>query len=390
MATNYPPKQAGSSTKYSAYKGYTAEATYWADVSANKCTEHLAVKYYAESNPNTVVLTVDATGDLTNAFVEGSTTRSRALLDAIAAQRMASLSTEHKEIAQHFYELAKQSYRIPTVTELKSRLTVIDENKTKKDTDSEQVEVQKEYDKWTSEEAKQAELAKLDKKKGASQNSEDRKEPVITDPIKGKTAPNGKHYSENDVRYLIITEGLTFESAEQRLATEDKYKNPNDTQKGKDDDTAKTANTTSDKDSSSSSFTGSPSSGINLSSNADREANAKLAKEHPERVVDGVYYADDEALAAAKKVKEERLKQEQAVATAQAEAEAAKLAEAMKNIQKTLYGDNEEVVEQLTGTVGGVELNAVLGTAQSVRQRQRVLDYNKFKGDYKEPSSGKG
>jgi len=130
-------------------------------------------------------------------------------------------------------------------------------------------------------------------------------------------------------------------------------------------------------------------SGKKFGSDIDKEKNAKLAKEHPEMTVDGIYYATEEARDKALKEKEERIAKESAQATAEAKAEAAQLAQSLKTIQKTLYGNNAEVYGQLGGDIGGIQLNAALGDAASVRSRQRLLDFNKFLMDYKEPSSGK-
>jgi len=128
----------------------------------------------------------------------------------------------------------------------------------------------------------------------------------------------------------------------------------------------------------------------NVMTQADKEKNAKLAAEHPERVVDGIYYSDDAALAKAKAAQEERLKAETQQATAEATAKANKLAAAMKKINETLYGtDNAEVLTQLQGSVGGAELSSVLGNAVSVRARQHLLDFKKFAEDFKAPNSGK-
>ena len=123
---------------------------------------------------------------------------------------------------------------------------------------------------------------------------------------------------------------------------------------------------------------------------SDKEKNAKLAAEHPERVVDGIYYADDEALASAKAAAEKRMQEESKQATAEATANANRLAAAMKTINETLYGtDNVEVLTQLQGTVGGAELSSVLGNAINIRARQHLLDFKKFKNDFKAPNSGK-
>ena len=122
----------------------------------------------------------------------------------------------------------------------------------------------------------------------------------------------------------------------------------------------------------------------------DKKKNAEMAAQHPERVVDGIYYEDDEALAQAKAASEKKIKEETEKAIADATARANKLAAAMKTINETLYGtDNQEVIQQLQGTVGGAELSSILGNAVSVRARQHLLDFNKFKSDFKEPNSGK-
>lgn len=122
----------------------------------------------------------------------------------------------------------------------------------------------------------------------------------------------------------------------------------------------------------------------------DKEQNAKRAAEHPERTVDGIYYESDDALAAAKAAQEKRIQEESKQASAEATANANKLAAAMKTINETLYGtDNQEILTQLQGTVGGAELSSILGNAVSVRQRQHLLNFKTFEEDFKEPNSGK-
>ena len=132
------------------------------------------------------------------------------------------------------------------------------------------------------------------------------------------------------------------------------------------------------------------SSNTSTMSQSDKEKNAKLAAEHPERVVDGIYYANDDALTSAKEAYEKKVQEETKLATAEATANANKLAAAMKRINETLYGtDNQEVIEQLQGTVGGAELSSILGNAVDVRARQKLLDFKKFKDDFKAPNAGK-
>lgn len=233
---------------------------------------------------------------------------------------------------------------------------------------------------------KEKELAKI--KKG-SQNEYDKQEPVISDPSSLK-APNGKHYSVNELTYLV-NNGKSLSDAMMILALDDRYKKSEETivvEQGPDGK----VNTNNDENAS-----GKKTSADNLptssssgpQSNIDKEKNDKLAKEHPERVVDGIYYADDDALKAAQEAKDKRIQEETAIATAQAENEANKLAQSLSNIQNVLYGGDRDVAEQLDGSVGGIELNSVLGDAADIRSRQRLLDFNNFINDFKTPSSGK-
>lgn len=122
----------------------------------------------------------------------------------------------------------------------------------------------------------------------------------------------------------------------------------------------------------------------------EKRKNAQLGLENPDRVVDGIFYADDKALADAKAAKEKRLQSESKQAEAQAIAKAQKLAAAMKTINETLYGtDNSEVITQLQGSVGGAELSSILGNAIDIRARQHLLNFNDFKEDFKAANTGK-
>ena len=122
----------------------------------------------------------------------------------------------------------------------------------------------------------------------------------------------------------------------------------------------------------------------------DSAKNAEMAKKYPERVVEGVYYADDEALAAAKAAYEAKVKADMASGKAAGTTAAMKLAQAMQTVNTNLYGENSsETVAVMSGTVGNVELGGVLGNAISVRERQKLLNWNKFKTDFKAPNSGK-
>lgn len=207
----------------------------------------------------------------------------------------------------------------------------------------------------------------------ASQNEYDKQEPVIADPS-SQIAPNGKHYSVSDIQSVMNTDNVSLSEAIIKLAGTEKYKKTDTiTVKAPDAVTENNKTTVSGQ----------------FYSDLDKKKNEQLAKEHPERVVDGVYYADDDALKKAQEAKEARVKEETQQATAEAKANAEKLATTLSTIQKTLYGDNTEAADQLTGTVGGVDLSSALGDVMSIRQRQKLLNFKDFVSDYKEPSTGK-
>lgn len=128
----------------------------------------------------------------------------------------------------------------------------------------------------------------------------------------------------------------------------------------------------------------------NTMTEEEKARNAALAAQHPERVVDGVYYASDDALQKAKEAYDKRIAEETKQANAEAIAKANNLAAAMKRINETLYGtDNAEVISQLQGSVGGAELSSILGNATTIRARQHLLNFKTFKNDFKEPNAGK-
>ena len=128
----------------------------------------------------------------------------------------------------------------------------------------------------------------------------------------------------------------------------------------------------------------------NTMTEEEKARNAALAAQHPERVVDGVYYASDDALQKAKEAYDKRISEESKQANAEAIAKANNLAAAMKRINETLYGtDNAEVISQLQGSVGGAELSSILGNATTIRARQHLLNFKTFKNDFKEPNAGK-
>ena len=106
----------------------------------------------------------------------------------------------------------------------------------------------------------------------------------------------------------------------------------------------------------------------NTMTEEEKARNAALAAQHPERVVDGVYYASDDALQKAKEAYDKRISEESKQANAEAIA---------------------EVISQLQGSVGGAELSSILGNATTIRARQHLLNFKTFKNDFKEPNAGK-
>lgn len=72
----------------------------------------------------------------------------------------------------------------------------------------------------------------------------------------------------------------------------------------------------------------------------DSKKNAEMAAKYPDRVVEGIYYADDAMLAAAKAAHEARVKADIASGKAAGTTAAMKLAQAMQTVNTTLYGEN--------------------------------------------------
>lgn len=134
-------------------------------------------------------------------------------------------------------------------------------------------------------------------------------------------------------------------------------------------------------------------------SNDEEERNKKLidtkGKEHPERIVNGKYYEDDDALKEAKEKAEKEEKEAEAKAQEQAKTRAANEVKFEKTINETLYGyDAPESIaaqsnEAMKAAVGGLELQSVLGNASAVKQRQHLLDPTKYKQEFKTPNPGK-
>ena len=125
-------------------------------------------------------------------------------------------------------------------------------------------------------------------------------------------------------------------------------------------------------------------------SNANDKEMATLKKEHPERFVDGKYYEDEEDL---KKAQEEYAKKQEAALAHAREVVAeqkSKRDAADAKITKALYGDQPDISpDQMKQTVGGIEMDAILGNAEQVRKRQHLLDPTDYENDVKKPNPGK-
>lgn len=129
-------------------------------------------------------------------------------------------------------------------------------------------------------------------------------------------------------------------------------------------------------------------------SNDTDKYNKENVTKHPERVVDGKYYEDDDALAKAKAEYEKKQQEAFADAKKKAEQRANSTARFEKTINETLYGynsaqDSGDFTTIINNTVGGLELSSALGDASAVRQRQHLLDPTKYKDEYKTPNPGK-
>lgn len=127
----------------------------------------------------------------------------------------------------------------------------------------------------------------------------------------------------------------------------------------------------------------------------NKEEIEKKGKEHPERIVDGKYYEDDDALARAKKAHDEEVAKavEEAKKTAQARANSEVKFE--QTINETMFGFNatqdmaRDENAMMESVVGGLELNSVLGNAKAVKDRQHLFDPTKYKQEFKTPNPGK-
>ena len=133
----------------------------------------------------------------------------------------------------------------------------------------------------------------------------------------------------------------------------------------------------------------------NDSDQYNEEEIEEKGKEHPERIVDGKYYEDDDALAQAKQKHDEEVAKATEDAQRKAQARANSEVKFEKTINDTLYGKNatqemgRDMNALMESAVGGIELNSVLGNAKAVKDRQHLFDPTKYKQEFKTPNPGK-
>lgn len=125
-------------------------------------------------------------------------------------------------------------------------------------------------------------------------------------------------------------------------------------------------------------------------SNVTQEYLERMKKEHPERVLDDTYYETPEEYNKAVADKEAKVADLKKKAGKTAEEKIAREQAIDNDINKVLYGPNAQVTNaQLEKSVGGIELNAVIGNAAQVKARQHLLNPNKYESEIKKPNPGK-
>lgn len=125
------------------------------------------------------------------------------------------------------------------------------------------------------------------------------------------------------------------------------------------------------------------------SNNEDKQLEL-MKREHPERFVEGKYYDNDEDLKKAKEAYEKKKEAALAEVRKQVAEQKAKRDAADARINEALYGSQPDITpEQMRQTVGGIEMDAILGNAEQIRQRQHLLDPTDYEDDVKKPNPGK-
>lgn len=125
-------------------------------------------------------------------------------------------------------------------------------------------------------------------------------------------------------------------------------------------------------------------------SNAKDDYYARMQKEHPERCLDGRYYETQEEYAKAVKEKEARIEQLKDAARQRISSREAAREKAASEINKALYGEGGGITQdQMRVVVGDIEMDAVIGNAKSVMERQHLLNPSDYEADVKKPNPGK-
>ena len=133
---------------------------------------------------------------------------------------------------------------------------------------------------------------------------------------------------------------------------------------------------------------------IETQSNAQDQLNKanqeKWAKDHPEWKVNDTFYGTEEDYLKAKQEYENKVSEAtKAAKTKQAERKA-EVDKANSEINNAIYGQGSGyTLAQMTESVGGVEMAAILGNAEEVKKRQHLLNPEDYEDERKKPNTGK-
>lgn len=129
-------------------------------------------------------------------------------------------------------------------------------------------------------------------------------------------------------------------------------------------------------------------------SNAENEQKQRLQekykKEHPDWNVNGTYYGTEEEYTKAKEEYEKALKETEEAQKKEAEKKKEESSKITSEINKAIYGEGSDItISEMTETIGGVEMQAILGNSEAVAKRQHILDPTNYKKELKKPNNGK-
>ena len=116
----------------------------------------------------------------------------------------------------------------------------------------------------------------------------------------------------------------------------------------------------------------------------------KYKKEHEDWCVNGVYYGTEEEYQKAKEKYDKEVAAAEEAAKAEAERKKAEAARITSEVNKAIYGENSDIsIADMTETLGGVEMKAILGNSEDVAKRQHILDPTNYISELKKPNNGK-